>query len=313
MRKIIVVLFAFGILCSHSVFAEEGGKQTIAIGEIEYRAKDSSENKRYGAYGKGSREDTRAFVDMLTTALVKTRKFNVIERDRMAEILKEQGLSLEGVASGGFEGDGFNLTGVDYIVTGAITEYGETSKSMKVSGFSSDKTIASMAVDIRVLKVADGSIGFADTVRAEAKGGNSLNVSGFASGGDNSSGALLGKVMRDTSINVTNVIVSNIYPIKIVAITKKGDIMLNYGNGLLQKGDHLNIFSLGESFVDPDTGEELGSEEELVGEVTVFSAQAKFSKAKVIEGAGSLEKGMIARIVHGKKSKKRKKEKKSLW
>jgi hypothetical protein len=216
-------------------------------------------------------------------------------------------------ASGGFEGDGFNLKGVDYIVTGAITEYGETSKSMKVSGFSSNKSVASMAVDIRVLDVANGSIGFADTVRAEAKGGNSLNVSGFASGGDNSSGALLGKVMRDTSINVTNLIVSTIYPIKIVAITKKGDIMLNYGNGLLQKGDHLNIFSLGESFVDPDTGEELGSEEELIGEVAVFSAQAKFSKAKVIEGAGSLEKGMIARVVQGKKSKERKKEKKSLW
>jgi curli biogenesis system outer membrane secretion channel CsgG len=135
MKKIVVVLLAFGILCSHSVFAEEGGKQTIAIGEIEYRAKDSSENKRYGAYGKGSREDTRAFVDMLTTALVKTRKFEVIERDRMAEILKEQGLSLGGVANGGFEGDGLNLAGVDFIVTGAITEYGETSKSMKVKGF----------------------------------------------------------------------------------------------------------------------------------------------------------------------------------
>ncbi|WP_297819983.1 hypothetical protein [uncultured Paraglaciecola sp.] len=162
-----------------------------------------------------------------------------------------------------------------------------------------------MAVDIRILKVADGSIGFAESVRAEAQGGNSLNVNGFASGGDNSSSALLGQVMRDTSINVTNVIVSNIYPIKIVAITKKGDIMLNYGNGLLQKGDHLNIFSLGETFVDPDTGEELGSEEELVGEVAVFSAQAKFSKAKVIEGADSLEKGMIARVVHGKKSKEK--------
>jgi curli biogenesis system outer membrane secretion channel CsgG len=313
MNKLMAVILAFGILCSHSVSAEANEKITIAIGEIEYRAKDSSENKRYGAYGKGSREDTRAFVDMLTTALVKTRKFKVIERDRMAEILKEQGLSLGGVANGGFEGDGLNLAGVDFIVTGAITEYGETSKSMKVKGFSSDKTIASMAVDIRVLKVADGSIGFAESVRAEAQGGNSLNVNGFASGGDNSSSALLGQVMRDTSINVTNVIVSNIYPIKIVAITKKGDIMLNYGNGLLQKGDHLNIFSLGETFVDPDTGEELGSEEELVGEVAVFSAQAKFSKAKVIEGADSLEKGMIARVVHGKKSKEKQKAKKSLW
>lgn len=42
---------------------------------------------------------------MLTTALVKTKKFDVIERERMSEVLKEQGLSLEGIAQGGYEGD----------------------------------------------------------------------------------------------------------------------------------------------------------------------------------------------------------------
>jgi len=310
MRKIVAVLLAFGMLFSNSVFA---GKVTIAIGDIEYRAKDSSENKRYTAYGKGSREDTRAFVDMLTTALVKTRKFDVIERDRMAEILKEQGLSLEGVARGGYAGDGFNLKGVDYIITGAITEYGETAKAMEVAGFSTGKRIASMAVDIRVLDVESGSIGFADTVRAETKGSNSLNVKGFSTGGDNSSGALLGKVMRDTSKNITNLIVSTIYPIKVVAVTKKGDVMLNYGNGYLQEGYELEIFSQGESFVDPDTGEELGSEEELIGKVSIFSAQAKFSKAKVMDGKGAIEKGMIARVVAIKKSKTKEKKKLSLW
>ena len=164
-----------------------------------------------------------------------------------------------------------------------------------------------MAVDIRVLDVANGSIGFADTVRSEAKGSNSLNVKGFSSGGDNSSGALLGKVMRDTSKNVTNLIVSTIYPIKVVAVTKKGDVMLNYGNGYLQNGYQLEIFSQGESFVDPDTGEELGSEEELVGKVSIFSAQAKFSKAKILNGKGAIEKGMIARVVNTKKSKEEKK------
>lgn len=310
MKKMVTILLAFGVLFSNLVFAE---KITIAIGDIEYRAKDSSENKSYRAYGKGSREDTRAFVDMITTALVKTRKFDVIERNRMAEILKEQGLSLEGIANGGYEGDGFNLKGVDYIVTGAITEYGETMKSIKVASFSTGKRIATMAVDIRVLDVANGSIGFAETVRAEAKGSNSLSVEGFSSGSDNSSGALLGKVMRDTATNITNLIVSTIYPIKVVAVTKKGDVMLNYGNGYLQDGYQLEVYSQGEVFVDPDTGEELGSEEELIGKIAVFSAQAKFSKAKVIDGKGVIEKGMIARVVSTKEPKENKKNRKSLW
>src|SRR3989304_6799460 len=105
MKKLLLVAFIFAN-CFFSVkfsYAEES-KVKIAIGGIEYRAKDSSENKEYEAYGKGAREDTRAFVDMLTTALVKTNKFDVIERDRMAEILKEQGLTLEGIAKGGYQG-----------------------------------------------------------------------------------------------------------------------------------------------------------------------------------------------------------------
>ena len=61
----------------------------MAVGSIEYRAMDSSENKEYRAYTGDTHEDTRAFGDMLTTALVKTNKFNVIEQDRMAEILQE--------------------------------------------------------------------------------------------------------------------------------------------------------------------------------------------------------------------------------
>ncbi len=254
---------------------------------------------------------------MVTTALVKTRKFDVIERDRMAEILQEQGLSLEGIASGGYDGGKFNLKGVDYILTGAITEYGESAKAVRVKGFSKDERFATMAVDIRVLDVASGAIGFADTVRVEASGGGAIGLKGFASGGDDSSGTLLGRVMRETATNVTNLIVSTIYPIKVVAVTDKGEIMLNYGNGLLRDGDSLEIFSQGESFVDPDTGEELGSEEELIGRVKVFSVQAKFSKASAVEveglDSGRIEKGMIARFAKSAGPKKQKKKKKKLW
>lgn len=99
MKSLGMVLAIFALVFGSPVFSQQ--KATIAVGEIEYRAKDSAENKHYRAYGQDPREDTRAFVDMLTTALVKTKKFDVIERERMSEVLKEQGLSLEGIAKGG--------------------------------------------------------------------------------------------------------------------------------------------------------------------------------------------------------------------
>ncbi len=312
MRVLKYLVFVLSMSLMQSVYAE---KITIAIGDIEYRAKDSSENKQYRAYGSGSREDTRAFGDMVTTALVQTQKFNVIERDRMAEILKEQGLSLEGFTSDGYGGSDFNLQGVDYILTGAITEYGESAKSFKVTGFASGKKLATMAVDVRVLDVANGAIGFAESVEATVESGSALSLKGFQSGNNVSSGALLGDVMRLTATNVTNLIVSKIFPIKVVAITKSGEVMLNYGNGFLKEGNTVEVFSQGESFTDPDTGEVLGSEEELIAVLEVTSAQAKFSKSSVVEGdASKLEKGMIARLIAAKEGKKTKsKSKKKLF
>ena len=279
-------------LCSGFGFAQ---KATIAVGEIEYRAMDSSENKRYRAYSRDPREDTRAFVDMVTTALVKTNKFDVMERTRMTEILEEQGLSLQGIASGGYEGRGFNLQGVDYILIGAITEYGQEASSSQVGRFSMAGERAVMAVDVRVLDVAEGSIGFADTVKAEAAGGSGFAVKGLAQSGQSNQGSMLGQVMREAAQLVTNLIVSNIYPIKVVVVQSSGEIMLNYGNSMLSVGDVLSVFSQGEAFVDPDTGEQLGREEQLVGKISVVSVQPRFSKAAVLEGSGEIAKGMIAR------------------
>ena len=99
MKSLFMVLSTFVLIINAPAYSQQ--KATIAVGGIEYRAKDSAENKHYRAYGQDPREDTRAFVDMLTTALVKTKKFDVIERERMSEVLKEQGLSLEGIAKGG--------------------------------------------------------------------------------------------------------------------------------------------------------------------------------------------------------------------
>jgi len=291
-----------------------GQKATIAVGNIEFRAMDSAENKQIRAFGGEAREDTRAFGDMLTTALVKTNKLDVIERDRMAEILKEQGLSLEGIAAGGFQGQGLNLQGVDYIMTGAITEFGMSAKASTFGGFSGGSETAKMAVDIRVLEVATGSIGYADTVMAEASTGGAFKIEGVASGGETDSSAAMGEVMRLAAQNVTNAIVTSIYPIRIVRVQANGEIMLNYGSGLLAEGDVLEVFTQGEAFVDPDTGEELGREEELAGRIEVSSVQSRFAKARVVEG--EMADGMLARKtdqVIDKKGRVKEKRKRRLF
>ena len=311
--KIKTALLAVAALLCASALAQ--GKATIAVGEIEYRAVDSAENKQYRAYGENPREDTRAFGDMLTTSLVKTNKFDVIERDRMAEIMKEQGMSVEGWFSGGYEGGKVNLQGVDYILTGAITEYGQKEQAAQFGGFSSGSGTARMAVDVRVLEVATGSIGFADTVSAEASTGSAFAVDGVASGGGTDSSAAMGEVMRKTAQRVTNMVVTSIFPIRVVRVQSNGEVMLNYGDSVLAEGDVLDVFSEGEPLLDPDTGEELGREEEMVGKLSVTSAQGRLSKAQIVQDDGIAD-GMLARITNevvDRKGKVKEKRKRRLF
>ena len=57
--------------------------------------------------------------------------------------------------------------------------------------------------------------------------------------------------------------------------------------------DQLVLFETGESFVDPDTGEVLGSEETEIGRVQITEAEARFSKARIIGESFDVEAGSI--------------------
>ena len=265
------------------------GRATIGIGSIEYRGMDSTENKVLGLQG-----DTAAFIDMVATALVKTNKFNVVERDRIDAIVAEQ----SGIAQGSSQTN-FNFQGadsVDYVLLGSITEYGFRDTGAGVGMLSAVSSTARMAVDVRVLDVSTGTIGFADTISAEIRTSGGVAVSGFSTASDSSEGEVLGQVMRKTAQGVVNLIVSNIFPIRIVRVTQDGTAMLNYGNSVLAVGDLLNIYRLGEEFIDPDTGEVLGRDEQLVGSIQVTEANDRFSKAIATAEGQTIPTDVIARI-----------------
>ncbi len=102
--------------------------------------------------------------DMLTTALVKCKKFRVYERDKLASIMKEQGFQLSGAVDGATAVRVGKMIGVKYIVTGAVTEYGTSKSGFNLPGyFAMGKTGYAAAVDIRIVSVETGEIIFADT------------------------------------------------------------------------------------------------------------------------------------------------------
>ena len=96
---------------------------------------------------------------------------------------------------------------------------------------------------------------------------------------------------------ISEAIVTTRVPIKIVQVQDDGTSILNYGNVMLAPADRLTAFEVGESFVDPDTGEVLGSEEMEIGTVEITRSEPKFSRACIVGKAFDAQRATLKRGV----------------
>jgi curli biogenesis system outer membrane secretion channel CsgG len=117
----------------------------------------------------------RGATDMFMTALVKTRKFRVLERARMAEgIAAEKALNQQGMTTG--QSGQAQYVGASYMfeatVSEATTDANKTSFSLGVAGAAAGRGWSSdtIAIDVRVTDVESGIVVDAIDVRREIKG-----------------------------------------------------------------------------------------------------------------------------------------------
>ena len=290
MRFVILIVFAFN---TSQIFAVE--KPQIGVGDIV-------------VMGDVPGQAGIDFAAMLTTALVKTRKFSVIERARLEEIFKEQGIStLSGAIDGGVKLGG--ISGVGYLVYGSITQFGKSSEGVSLQGLSIGGGSMTMGVDIKLVDAQTGRTLVADAVTHESESSQNVSIAGLSTQSD-SDGTTAGDLMRATATDVANLITTSIFPMKVVVVQKDGTVILNYGDGALEEGMVLEVYEVGEGFKDPDTGEVLGAEETLMATIEVTQTTTKFSKAVVIDDSDVtvISKGSIARIVDGGPDRKKKTE-----
>jgi curli biogenesis system outer membrane secretion channel CsgG len=120
--------------------------------------------------------------DMLTTALVKTKKYRCFERDKIESIMKEQNFQMSGAVDTKTAVQVGKLIGVKYIITGAVTEYGLGTSDFGAGGYVDfGKKTYKAAVDVRAVNVETGEIIFADSGSGELKSTN-LKVMGIGGG-----------------------------------------------------------------------------------------------------------------------------------
>jgi len=299
MKRIIAILtlaFAACAFFAGAAWAEKSGglKKRIAVVDFE-------DKTGHGAWHIGS-----GMADMLTTALVKSGNFMVIERQQLEQVMKEQQLGLTGAVTPQSAAQIGKLLGVELIVLGSVNEFGEKQSSVggsvgsKISkgmfGLNKvgvDSKTARVGLDIRLVNTTTGEIVAADGIaEEESKKGLDVGTDDFAFSNDSRfDETLAGKATRKAVNKVVDMITTAMDKLpwsgKILKVNANKTVMIKPGaEGGVKVGDVFNVFSQGEEIIDPDTGLSLGSEEKQIGTIEVTEAKDKFATAKVVSGSG---------------------------
>jgi curli biogenesis system outer membrane secretion channel CsgG len=129
--------------------------------------------------------------DVFVTELVKSGKFRVVEREQLEALMQEKNLSLSGDVDPKTAVKIGKLLGVNYLLTGAVTEYGVTDKGAHGSGAGKRSFVA--ALNARLIDTSTGEIVWADEARAE-ESSVKVSVGGFGGGVDDE--RMFDKVMK---------------------------------------------------------------------------------------------------------------------
>ena len=235
--------------------------------------------------------------DMLTTALVKSGKFIVIERAEFDKILDEQKLGQAGVVTPESAPKVGKALGVELLVIGSVSEFGtkENTISGGISMFGGGvtKKTARAAVDVRLVNTTTGEVVVAETeTGTESTTGLSVRYEDMDfSNVSNWNDTDIGKACREAVDDCVKLIANNMAKVpwsgKVLKVNADGTLLMKPGSeGNVEIGDEFEIFREGEEMKDPDTGASMGSEETKVGSIKVVedALKGKASKAKITDG-----------------------------
>ena len=256
--------------------------------------------------------------DLLVTDLVKDGTYSVIERKALDKILTEQNFSNSDRANATSAAKIGKLLGVDAIIVGSITQFGNETKNTNIGGtggglggfgiggFGKKKSKAIVAVNARMVDIDSGEIlGVADGKGESARESTSLlggggNWHGFGAGGANFGSSdfqqtILGEAVKNAVDQMSTGLVANNTKLQtrtinvsgLVAAVEGGQVILNVGGKAgLKVGDQLNVERVTREIKDPATGQVIRRLASPVGVVKITEVDDISSVAVAVSGTG---------------------------
>lgn len=258
-------------------------------------------------------EFARGLTEALTTVLVKTGRFTVLERAAMQSLQQEQQIGASGAVTRETAARSGALLGAEVLITGDITGFtyeksgigGALTNIVKGLSIASERVTAEVIIDLRLIDASTGE------VLMSHKGVGKASQTGIAAdlvkdernySGNVTLTTPLGQASRQAIQNSVAGILLNMPAVKWggrVVDVREGVVYLNAGADQgMRVGMQLDVYEPQPALVDPDTGKNLGAPDKLIGSIVVASVLDKFSTATIANGEG-FSRGNIVRLKAG--------------
>lgn len=294
--------------------APQGRKKRIAIFDFDYATVHADVSALFGSnvdVGKG-------ISDLLVNYLVKDGTYSIIERKALDKILTEQNFSNSDRANPTSAAKIGKLLGVDAILVGSITQFGNETKKTNVGGggggfgglgiggFGHKKSKAIVALDARLVDIDTAEI----LGVAEGKGESSRESTSLLGGGSNWHGfgggnadfgsadfqnTVIGEAVKAATEQLSSEVIADntklvartIIVEGLVAAVDSGQIILNVGaKAGVKVGDQLNVERVTREIKDPSTGKVIRRLATSIGVVKVTDVDDISAVATAVSGSG---------------------------
>ncbi len=228
----------------------------------------------------------KGIADLLVTDLVKDGTYSIIERKALDKLMTEQNFSNSNRADPTSAAKLGKLLGVDAILIGSITEFGNETKKTNLGGggggwggfglggIGHSKSNANVGIDARLVNVDTGEI----LAVAEGKGTSSRSSTSLLGGGGNWHGwgngnadfgssdfqnTIIGEATKQAVDTLVTDLVSDSSKVSVRTITVEGlvaavdggQVILNVGTRAgVKVGDQLEVMRVTKEIKDPATG-----------------------------------------------------------
>jgi len=258
------------------------------IGVVDFENKTT-----YGANRLGTSAS-----DILITELAKSGKFIVVERDKLDKIMSEQKLGMTGAINPATAAKVGKTLGLNAIVTGAISQFGETTEGSEYLITQSKSQIVKCTVDIRVVDAETGQVLYADSGSGLGKkhSGGVFGL-GTRTGYDET---LEGEALRAAIVKFTNNIVVQVekkpWSCRVADVDGQ-NIYLNAGSESgIKLGTKMIVLRAGRVIKDPTTGLVIGNAEDRIGEMKVVRYFGEDGSVAQLTSGAPPSSGDVARL-----------------